>query len=52
MNKQFYPFRLDIDTKKERCDDQIQFKTKIEMINDTLKLAFLYHAPSIVLIGS
>lgn len=52
MNDQFYPFRLDIYTKKERCNEQIQFKTKIEIAMDILELAFQYHAPSVVLIDS
>ncbi|MBW6462260.1 MAG: transposase [DPANN group archaeon] len=52
LNNQFYSFMTDIYTKEENCNDELKFKTKIDLAIEILDKAFKYHKPSIVLIDS
>jgi SRSO17 transposase len=50
---EFYPFLLELYTKQEDCkEENIVFKTKVEIALDILKKAIEFHKPSVVLIDS
>jgi len=53
FRSEFYPFLIELYTKEEDCkNENIKFKTKVEIALDILKSAIEFHKPSVVLIDS
>jgi hypothetical protein len=53
FRSEFYPFLLELYTKAEECkEEDIVFKTKVEIALEILEKAIKFHKPSVVLIDS
>ena len=53
FKNEFYPFLLELYTKEDDCgNENLVFRTKVEIAIDILKKAIAFHKPSIVLIDS